>query len=363
MNQKTSMVANLMNSSKIKTAFAIFVALTFALACTSTTAYAKKKHKVKYGLVELTTNPGGFPLHIDGKSQGDTSTTARIIELEPGHHNVEILLPNGGRWVRDFDIEAGRKVCVNLNYHPKKYTINRPPPNPCPYPVNISAPVSVSDGDLITFTSDVAYTGTASLNYAWTVTPSDARIVSGAGTATITVDSTGLGSQKVTATLVVDDGSGEAMCRQRAMASTSIVPKKPPVVECKPFDQFQSVAFDDDKARFDNLAIELQNAPDSQAYIIIYAGRTSRAGQADMLTRKRTTDYLVTNRGIDAGRITIVNGGYRDSDFFEIWICPPGAGTPPADTNGPTGRCSADQGTHPAKTTAPVGRRMIALNN
>ena len=159
MNQKTSMVANLMNSSKIKTAFAIFVALTFALACTSTTAYAKKKHKVKYGQVELTTNPGGFPLHIDGKPQGDTSTTVRVIELEPGHHNVEILLPNGGRWVRDFDIEAGRKVCVNLNYHPKKITINRPP-NPCPYPVNISAPVSVNDGDLISFTSDVAYTGT-----------------------------------------------------------------------------------------------------------------------------------------------------------------------------------------------------------
>ncbi len=327
MNHKTSMVANLMNSSKIKTAFAIFVALTFALACTSTTAYAKKKHKVKYGLVELTTNPGGFPLHIDGKPQGDTSTTVRVIELEPGHHNVEIMLPNGGRWVRDFDIEAGRKVCVNLNYHPKKYTITKPPPSPCPYPVNVSAPVSVNDGDLITFTSDVAYTGTESLNYVWTVTPSDARIVCGAGTAPITVDSTGLGSQKVTATRVVDNGSGGAMCPQRAMGSTNVVLKKPPVPECKPFDQFQSVAFDDDKARFDNLAIELQNAPDSQAYIIIYAGKTSRTGQADMLSR-RTTDYLVNARGVDTGRITIVNGGYRDSDFFEIWICPPGAQRP-----------------------------------
>src|SRR5260370_1898145 len=326
MNPKTSMVANLMISSKINSAFAIFVALTFALACTSTTAYAKKKHKVKYGQVELTTNPGGFPLRINGKPQGDTSTTVRVIELEPGHHNVEILLPNGGRWVRDFDIEAGRKICVNVNYHPKKITITRPP-NPCPYPVNISAPVSVNDGDLITFTSDLAYGGTETLNYAGTVTPSDARIVSGAGTPTITVDSTGLGSQKVTATLVVDDGSGEAMCRQRAMASTNIVPKKPPVVECKPFDQFLSVAFDDDKARFDNLAIELQNAPDTQAYIIIYAGKTSRKGQADMLSR-RTTDYLVTNRGMDAARITIINGGYRDGDFFEIWICPPGAERP-----------------------------------
>src|SRR5258708_32645524 len=221
-----------MNSSKIKTSFAMLVALTFALACTSTTAYAKKKHKVKYGQVELTTNPGGFPLRIDGKPQGDTSTTVRVIELEPGHHNVEILLPNGGRWVRDFDIEAGRKVCVNVNYHPKKITITRPP-NPCPYPVNISAPVSVNDGDLITFTSDVAYAGTATLNYAWTVTPSDARIVSGAGTPTITVDSTGLGSQKVTATLVGDDGSGETMCPQRALVSTGIGHHTSSVAGCR----------------------------------------------------------------------------------------------------------------------------------
>ncbi len=323
MNTKNFMVAIRPNSAVIKAAVTIMIALTFGLACTSTTAYAKKK-RVKYGTIEITTNPGGFPLRIDGKPEGDTSTTIRVIELEPGRHNLEILLPNGGRWVRDFDVERGRKLCVNVNYHPKKYTITK---SPCPYPVNISAPVSVNDGDLITFTSDVAYSGSAALNYTWTVSPSEARIVSGAGTATITVDSTGLGSQRVSATLVVDDGSGDALCRQQAQASTEIVAKKPPVVECKPFDQFQSVAFDDDKARLDNLAIELQGAPDTQAYIIVYAGRTSRAGQADMLG-KRTTDYLVNQRGVDARRIIVINGGYRDTDFIEIWICPPGAKTP-----------------------------------
>jgi hypothetical protein len=326
MNRKKLMVAMRPNSAVIKAAVTIMIALTFGLACTSTTAYAKKK-KVKYGTIEVSTNPGGFPLRIDGKPEGDTSTTVRVIELEPGRHNLEILLPNGGRWVRDFDVERGRKLCLNLNYHPKKFTITK---SPCPYPVNISAPVSVNDGDLITFTSDVAYNGSAPLNYTWTVSPSEARIVSGAGTATITVDSTGLGSQRVTATLVVDDGSGDALCRQRAQGSTEIVLKKPPVVECKPFDQFQPVAFDDEKARLDNLAIELQNAPDAQAYIIIYAGRTSRAGQADMLG-KRAMDYLVNQRGVDARRITVINGGYRDTDFIEIIICPPGA-TPPQPT-------------------------------
>ena len=60
------------------------------------------------------------------------------------------------------------------------------------------------------------------------------------------------------------------------------------------FDQFPSVAFDDDKARLDNLAIALQNSPDTTAYIIIYGGRTSRTGQADMLGR-RSMDYLTTH--------------------------------------------------------------------
>src|SRR5262249_24536740 len=96
---------------------------------------------------------------------------------------------------------------------------------------------------------------------------------------------------------------------------------------CRPFDQFPSIAFDDTKARLDNLAVELQNSPDETAYIIVYAGRTSRTGQADLLGR-RALDYLTTTRGVDAQRIVIINGGYRETDFIEIWICPPGAKQP-----------------------------------
>lgn len=346
MKLKTFVVAMRPNSTLIKAAITVLIAVSFALICTSSTANAAGKKKVKYGQIEISTNPGGFPLRIDGQAQGDTSTTVRVIELQPGHHNIEILLPNGGRWVRDFDIERGRKVCVNLNYHPKKYTVTQ---SPCPYPVNISAPVNVNDGDLITFTADVSYSGSKPLNYTWTVSPADARIVSGAGTATITVDSTNLGNQRVMATLVVDDGSGDAMCRQNAQAATNVVKKEMPPPECRVFDQFPSVAFDDDKARLDNLAIELQNSPDATAYIIIYGGRTSRAGQADMLSR-RTMDYLTTQRGVDGHRVVIINGGYRDSDFIEIWVCPPGAKTPqPTPTVNPGDVQPAQERTRPRK--------------
>jgi hypothetical protein len=346
MNTKNLMVALRPNSSIIKVAVTLLIAVSFALVCTSSTAYAAKKKRVKYGQIEISTNPGGFPLVIDGRPQGDTSTNVRIIELDPGHHTLEILLPNGNRWTRDFEIERGRKLCVNLNYHPKKYTVTK---SPCPYPVNISAPVSVNDGDLITFTSDVSYEGRGQLTYTWTVSPSEARVVSGAGTPTITVDSTGLGNQRVSATLVVDDGSGDAMCRQTAQAATSVVGKKLLPPECRKFDEFPSIAFDDTKARLDNLAVELQNSPDVTAYVIIYAGRSSRAGQADALGH-RAMDYLTNSRGVDPRRIVLINGGYRDQDFIEIWLCPQGATPPqPSPTVNPNEVTPGQERTRPRK--------------
>ena len=319
MTQTNNMVTSLM-----KILITAAIALSFALVCTSSTAYAKKR--VKYGTLEVTTTPGGLPISIDGGSAGTTSTSVRRIELDPGHHSVEILLPNGGRWVREFEIERARRLCLNLNYTPKKYI---PPTSPCPYPVIISSPPTVNDGDLITFTADVSYSGTSALNYVWTVTPGEARIVSGAGTPTITVDSTGLGGQKIVATLVVDDGSGEPACRVTTSAPTTVTRKELPPPECRKFDEFPSIAFDDTKARLDNLAIELQGAPDVTAYIFVYAGRTSRPGQADALGQ-RAGDYLENARGVDSRRIKIINGGYRDEDYIEIWLCPPGAATPQA---------------------------------
>jgi hypothetical protein len=319
MTQKKDMVTSLM-----KILITAAIALSFAVVCTSSTAYAKKR--VKYGTLEVTTTPGGLPISIDDRPAGTTSTSVRRIELDPGHHTVAILLPNGGRWVREFEIERSRRLCLNVVYTPKKYI---PPTSPCPYPVIISSPPTVTDGDLITFNADISYSGTSALNYVWTVSPGEARIVNGAGTPTITVDSTGLGGQKVVATLVVDDGSGDPACRVTTSAPTTVIRKELPPPECRKFDEFLSIAFDDTKARLDNLGIELQNAPDTTAYIFVYAGRHSRTGQADALGR-RAADYLVNSRGVDSRRINIINGGYREEDYIEIWICPPGATAPQA---------------------------------
>lgn len=313
---------------RVKFAFFALVALTFLFGQSlQMTARADNKKKPAYGRIKLSTNPGGYPVLIDDQPAGNTTVSERLLDLPAGPHKVEIIFPNGERWTREFVISGGRIYCIGLAYNERAIPI--PPALPCPYPVNVSAPATANDGDVITFTADVAYKGNSALNYTWTISPAGVRILSGAGTPTIMVDSTGVGRQPVTAILVVDDGSGERSCRQTAQAVTNINAVVIPAPKSRVFDQFEPPAFDDVKARLDNLAIELQNAPASQGYIIVYSGRRSRPGQADKLAA-RTKAYLTKERGIDSSRLVITNGGYRESDYFELWIVPQGAEPPQA---------------------------------
>ena len=308
-----------------KLIFVAVLALTFCAAYPSSTAYAKKRKLAKYGTIKILTTPGGLPIEINGRSEGVTSTDYRDFDRDPGVHTIVITLPDGQRWTREIDLEAGRIKCVALNYRPAP-----PRQSPCPYPVILSAPPQVIDGEIITFTADVSYSGSNPLNYTWTVSPGSARLLRGAGTPTIEVDSTGLAGQRVTATLVVDDGSGEPECRQTAQATTVIPPREERERPSRQFDVCCSCSFDDQKARLDNLAVELQADPSTTTYVIAYGGRTSRVGQADLLG-SRARDYLVAQRGIDQSRIVVINGGFREEDCVELWIIPSGA-IPPQPT-------------------------------
>lgn len=288
-----------------------------------------RRSKVDYGRIEITTTEGEYPVLVDGVPNGQTSRTVRYLDLSPGRHTVEIQFPNA-RWTRDFSVVAGERICIALNYTPRTIEVARPVPivSPCPYTVTVSAPASVSDGDIITFTSDVTYNGPNRLNYMWTVSPASARITSGNSTPTITVDSTGLGRQSMTAILLVDDGSGDPRCRQSAQATTTVIAPPTPRLEPRRIDEFPSISFDDDKARLDNFAVELQSDPTARGFIIAYAGRRSGAGTADRLAN-RSRDYLVATRGIDPARIVTINGGFRERDYIELYVVPQGAEPPP----------------------------------
>ena len=305
-----------------KLALAALLALTFCMANPASTVYAKKRKLAKYGSIKILSTPGGLPIEIDGKPEGLTTTDYRAFDRDPGVHTIVITLPGGERWTREVDLQAGRIKCVAINFRSSPPIVK----SPCPYPVSLSVDAEVSEGEVITFSADTAYSGSAPLNYTWSLSPSGAKILTSDGSR-ITVDSTTLGGQRVTATVVVDDGSGEAACRQTAQASTFVRPPERIEHPSRQFDVCCSCSFDDQKARLDNLAIELQNDPTAKTYVIAYGGRTSRIGQADLLG-DRARNYLVTNRGIDQSRITVINGGFREEDCVELWIIPSGA-TPP----------------------------------
>jgi hypothetical protein len=304
-----------------KIAFAALLALAFFVVQPDNVS-AKSK-RAKYGTIKLLTNPGGLMLTIDGKPRGETTTEYRAFDLEPGLHKVEIKLPNGSYWKRDIEVPAGRVKCVVVNYRP----LPPIPKSPCPFPVSVSAPQQVTDGEIITFSADVSYGGTSSLNYKWKVTPSTARIVSGANSPTLNVDSTGLGGHRIVATLIADDGSSDPACSQSAQAFSVVAPLPKRVIISQEFDECNNCTFDDQKARLDNLAVELQNDPSTRAYIIAYGGRTSPLGQVEVLM-SRARDYLTSQRGIDASRFVLVNGGFREEDSVELWMVPSGAKPP-----------------------------------
>lgn len=281
-------------------------------------ARSVRREAASFGRLEVSTNPGNYPLIIDGQQSGTTGPEIRSLDLQPGKHTVEIVFPSGRHWVREMNVAAGRKQCIALNYKPHPACA-----------VSIGAPLKVGEGDLITFTADVTDAGTLPVNYNWTVSPSSARIIGGQGTPTITIDSTGLGSAQVTAVLNIANNSSDPICqcKQTAQKATSVVSTPPPVIQPRRFDDFPSLSFDDDKARLDNFAIELQNTPGATGYVVIYGGRAARIGDTNRLGA-RAQNYLIGTRGIDASRIKLINGGIGDRTAFELWVVPRGAQPP-----------------------------------
>ena len=318
----TSGFASKKSFNHAKFVFGALLVLMLVLVYPSGSTFAKRK-PAKHGVIKIQTTPAGLPVVLDGKPEGVTTADFRSWDREPGVHTIVINLPDGQIWTREIQLDPGRIKCLSLNYRQGIPMIA----SPCPYPINLSAPTKVNEGDVVTFTADVPYKGSMPLNYTWKVNPGEAKIVSGNGTPTIAVDTTGLGTQTISATLVVDDGSGDGACRQVANSLTSVLRVELPHREAGEFDVCCSCTFDDQKARLDNLAIELQNDPTSTGYIHAYGGRTSRVGQADRLGA-RAREYLTVNRRIDAARIVVVNGGFREDNCVELWIVPSGAAAP-----------------------------------
>jgi hypothetical protein len=186
---------------------------------------------------------------------------------------------------------------------------------PCPIP-SLTCPPDVEQGAPITFHSSLSTAAT--VTYTWSV--STGSIISGQGTPSIMVDTSNLGGQTVTATLALD--GLDPLCSKTASCSTGIRTPKPPASK---FDRFSNITFNDEKARLDNYAIQLLNAPGAQGYIVVYG---SCAGEAQARA-DRAKNYLIYSRGIDAGRLVTIDNGCQSQLILELWVVAPGA-TPPS---------------------------------
>jgi hypothetical protein len=167
----------------------------------------------------------------------------------------------------------------------------------------------------MTFTANVS--GGGDVTYNWAV--SAGTISSGQGTSSITVDTTGLAGQNVTAT--VDLGGLDPNCGCPSNASeTGSVQGLPTATQ---IDEFGKVTNDDIKARVDGFYTQLNNNPAAQGYVINYGS------PADIKARRAAIMKAIAFRKYDPSRLTFVDGPDQGTGIMtRFWLVPSGAVPP-----------------------------------
>ena len=286
---------------------------TLTLAAEPTTVRACDDARVQ--LMARASSTEGRPLRYKWTTNGGrlsgqgASTTWDLSGAQPGVYQAVVEVDDG----RYLDCVAFSSASIVVADCP-------PPPPPqiiCPN-VTVSCPDAASENAPATFTATIGgSSGGVRPTYNWTV--SAGRIISGQGTRSITVDTAGLAGQTIRADL--DLGGYGIRCP--ASCATSI----PVVIKPHKFDEYYDITRNDEKARLDNYAIQLQAEPGSHGYIFVYPSSKAR-GNVAQARAQRISDYLVNSRGIDASRFTVTMAAAREDWLFELWIVPAGA-TPP----------------------------------
>jgi hypothetical protein len=96
------------------------------------------------------------------------------------------------------------------------------------------------------------------------------------------------------------------------------------------FDQYGDIAFNDEKARLDNFAAQLEYFTDSVGYIVVYYVRRNVDKALNRARRART--YVVRVRAVQANRVRIIQGGHRDTLTTELYILPKSSPAPRQDS-------------------------------
>jgi len=235
--------------------------------------------------------------------------TWNLAGLKPGYHKASLDIQSVGS---EGSCQAFSSITVLVNPCAAVQPV-------CPA-IEIVCPTNVALDQPLTFSSRMSGGVPANITpvYNWTI--SAGTIIAGQGTDTIKVDTTGLGGQTVRASLSI--GGYNLECAADCAVSMPL-----PKLNSRRFDEFPDIARNDEKARLDNFAIELQNDPTATAYVVVYPGKSGKRGEVQQHA-SRIIEYLVNSRQLDQRRIVTLVGPAKDKLAVELWITPQGAPPP-----------------------------------
>jgi len=94
-------------------------------------------------------------------------------------------------------------------------------------------------------------------------------------------------------------------------------------VEHYPLDEFGNISFEDAQARLDSFVIQLfmlqKEDPQWRGYIVVYAGRRSRLGEAQYKANCYK-NYLVRVRGMNPASLFAADGGFREDMQVQLYL-------------------------------------------
>ncbi len=297
-----------------------------------------------------------------GASGNGTSTTVQTSSLNPGNYSVKAEVKEGKKGKEG--LKPGQSADATANFTVKPF---EPPTISCA--VN---PTTIKPGDSATVTSTGMSPQNRPLTYSYSAT---AGTISGSGT-TASYASAGAPSGVVGITCNVADDKSHT-----ASANTNLTIVAPPPPPPPPHTSaLCSISFATDKKRptrvnneakacLDEVALDLQRQSDAKVVIVgesnakeneitakqqKVAAKHKRA-KVTMFAAQRAVnakDYLVTEKGIDASRVSVASGA-TDGQTAENYLVPAGA-TFTGDIQGTT---PVEESTVKAEARKPLGER------
>ena len=256
-----------------------------------------------------------------GVTGSDTTAKVDTSSLAPGSYTVKGNVSEGPK--------AGESADCSASFTVKAY---EPPTVSCS-----ANPTTIKPGDTSTITATGVSPQNRPLTYSYSAS---AGSVSGSGT-TATFSSAGAPTGTATITCTTTDDKG-----QTASGTTSVTIEAPYVPPPPVQSALCSLSFDKDKKRptrvdneakacLDDVALTLQSKSDASLAVVgestgdektppkhLKKGATPEDFAAQRAVNAK--DYLVTEKGIDASRITVYTGS-GDDKKVEDYLVPSGA--------------------------------------